>query len=627
MIRWSTLPIHRKLVITSMVKTTVVLLIAMTTLLAMDVWRFRHNATASAGALAAMMAENIRVALALRDVKDVSDTLSTARLQSSIEIACAYEADGTLASAFVRGQKSSCPADMPTGSAWSVLAARAPVELNGTTIGHVYVQLTWEVMRARLMTAVVTSLIVLVLAAAALLVLSDRLHRRISRPITQLAEAARRMGRVEDYTLARIETQQDEVGELVQAFDAMVDRIRTTTQDLTQSNDALRREVEERRRIEARHEEALLREQEASRVKDDFLATVSHELRTPLNAILGWARILTTSSNPETIAKAAASLHRNALAQARVIDDLIDISRIVTGKLQVLPEAVDLCHVVESAVEAIRPTADLAGVTLTVRLHASPCVIAGDSDRLQQVVWNLLSNAVKFAPRGAVHVDLRSEGGHLRLTVSDTGVGIPPEFLPHVFDRFRQADATPTRDHGGLGVGLAIAKELVELHGGTIRAESEGRGSTFIVSFPQGGGDPTPKYTADVSPSLSGVSVLAVDDHLDTLEIIGITLTRAGATVRTASSAAEAIEIWRQQPSDVLLCDLAMPVVSGFALLSRIRDMDRAAGRLTPAIAVTAHATEGHIARSLRAGFQMHVSKPFDAQQLVTAVSTVRLVV
>ena len=629
--RWFlALPIHRKLVITSMAKTTAVLLAAMITLLALDAFRFQRNATASAAALAAIVAENVRVAIVLQDTADVTQTLSTVRLQLSVQTGCVYDAEGVLVSQYARDETSHCAAAMPTGISWSELAASAPVERDGTTVGHVYVSLSWAALRTRMWTAGVTSLVVLILAALVMLFVSDRLHRGISDPITQLAAAARVMGQGETHPFPRIQAGSDEVGELVRAFEAMVDRVRTTNQNLTQTNDALRREVEERREIEIQHEASLVREREANRVKDEFLATVSHELRTPLNAIVGWTRILiTTTPDADMVARAASSLHRNALAQARVIDDLIDISRIVTGKLRVVAEPVDLCQVVESAVEAIRPTAERAGITLTVDVPAEACVINGDRDRLQQVVWNLLSNAVKFASRGTVHIRLATDAGMLRLVVSDTGIGIRPEFLPHVFDRFRQADATSTREHGGLGIGLAIAKELVELHGGSIRAESAGpgKGAAFTVQLPQAEAHPALAGAADAVPSLVGISVLAVDDNLDALEIIDLALRQAGATVRLASSAAEALALWGEAPSDVLLCDLAMPFMSGFDLLARIRELDRAAGRLTPAIAVTAHATEEQIARSAHAGFQMHVSKPFDAQRLVGAISTARTLV
>jgi len=596
-------PIHRKLVLTSMVKTTVVLVAAMVTLLCVDVLRFQRNVTTAASALAAMVAENIRVALALGDTAGVSQTLETVRLQASAQKACAYGTDGALVSEFVREMSAPCPAVAPTEVRWSVLGASAPAEVNGSAIGLVYVEMNWAAMRARFLTAGATSLVVLVIAAGVMFVLSHRLHRRISDPITQLAAAARRMGKAED------------------------DRVRTANLDLTQANGAMRHEIDERRAVEVEREALLGREREAHRIKDEFLATVSHELRTPLNAIVGWARILSTAgSNPETVAKAAASVHRNALTQARVIDDLIDISRIVTGRLKVLKEPVDLCAVIDSAVLAVRPTAQQTGIDLTFQLPSSPCLISGDRDRLHQVVWNLLSNAVKFAPGGAVRVRLEPQDSTCTLVVEDTGVGIAPEFLDQVFDRFRQADASPTREHGGLGIGLAIAKELVELHGGFVRAESAGRGqgARFSVVLPRFVGQEHAHTSEERPPSLAGISVLAVDDNLDSIEILEAALTKAGATVRVASSGAEALDLWRQELSDVLLCDLAMPKMSGFELLAQVRELDRAAGRVTPAIAVTAHAGEEEVARSAQAGFQMHVAKPFDANRLIRAVGTAR---
>ena len=628
MMRWfNAQPIHRKLVVTSMVKTTVVLFAAMVVLLVADVVRFQRTATATAGALAAMMAENIRVALVVQDVQGVADTLEAVRLQASVQRACAYGSQGTLFSQYARNTALACAPTVPSVQSWRVLGAVAPVAHDGATVGRVYVDLAWTTMYARLMTAGVTSFAILVVAAFVMFVVSHRLHRRISDPITQLATAARQMGKAGDYDMPPIAAGTDEVGELVTAFGAMVERVRTAQANLTETNEALRHEVEERRQVELRHQALLVREREANRVKDEFLATVSHELRTPLNAIVGWARILTGPSlDPATVSKAAASLHRNALAQARVIDDLIDISRIVTGKLRVRADVCDLRAVIESAVEGIRPAAENAGIALDARVPGTACIIAGDADRLQQVVWNLLSNAVKFAPGGTVSVSLTAEREQLTLAVEDNGVGIAPEFVGHVFDRFRQADASVTREHGGLGLGLAIAKELVELHGGTITAGSRGRGhgARFTVTFPWENAERPADASEESVPSLEGVSVLVVDDNVDALELLDRGLAQAGARVRLAESGAEALDIWRRDPADVLLCDLAMPRMSGFELLSRIRELDRVAGRVTPAIAVTAHASEEQVARSTQAGFQLHVSKPLDTAKLIRAVFAAR---
>jgi signal transduction histidine kinase/ActR/RegA family two-component response regulator len=619
-------PIHRKLVLTSMVKTTVVLFVAMVLLLVLDSLRFQAGAKTDAQSLAAIMAENIRAAMAFRDEPAITETLSTLRLRPQVQRGCAYDRAGTLVASYsLPGFP--CPASPPGEPIRSAFAAIAPVVHEGAAIGHVYIGRDWLALQQRLITAGLASLAILVLAGAGMLMLSSRMHRTISEPIRQLATVAGRMGQNLEFTVPPIKVSNDEVGQLVTAFSAMANRVRAVNEDLSRSNEALRREIDERKLIQAEREAVLQREREASRIKDEFLATVSHELRTPLNAIVGWAHILVANKPDEaTVAKAAASLHRNAQTQARVIDDLIDISRIVTGKLRVQTEPVDLRPVVEAAVESIRPAAEQAGITLIVTLPPSTCIINGDADRLRQVVWNLLSNAVKFARRGTVHVTVSEERRGLQLVVADNGVGIVPEFLPHVFDRFRQADSSITREQGGLGIGLSVVKELVELHGGTIRAESAGRGkgATFTVTFPCAIAQLPESAPEEVVPSLAGVSVLAVDDNLDSLEVLREVLAQAGAGARVAATGEEALDIWRRAPSDVLLCDLAMPGMSGFQLLARVRELDRVAGRVTPAIAVTAHASDEQVARSAQAGFQNHIAKPFDSAQLVRAIHAAR---
>lgn len=621
-------PIHRKLVITSMIKTTAVLAIAMIALLVLDAIRFRTIARQDAQSLASMVAEVVRPALAFDQLQGIDPGLQLLRLRPQVERACVFDRQGALLGQYVRALSSPCPAVVPADTGWSVLDALMPVTAGETVVGHVYVLRDWQILVNRLVTAGLSSLVVLILASGVLLVLSHRLHRNISEPIRQLALATSEMGRTGVYKLPPIETSQDEVGQLVRSVDAMVNQVEKVTADLTRTNDALRIEIQERQLVEQEREALLHREQEANRIKDEFLATVSHELRTPLNAIVGWAQVLSTSTTPDPaiIAKAAASLHRNANTQARVIDDLIDISRIVTGKLRVTPELVDLRQVVEASVEAIRPMAAHAAVTLKVALPDSNCVINGDRARLQQIVWNLLSNAVKFANNGHVTVAVTQEGNVFALTVTDDGQGIPVEFLPHVFDRFRQADSSVTRQHGGLGIGLAVVKELVDLHGGRLTAHSEGRGkgATFTVQFPCVAGDLPDDQVQDRLPSLDGVSVLAVDDNPDSLEVLEAVLIEAGARVRIATSGAQALELWQGESIDVLLCDIAMPSMSGYELLARIRDLDRKAGKVTPAIAVTAHATDEQVARSAQAGFQLHIAKPFDRKQLLKAIVTAR---
>ncbi len=612
-----------------MLKTTVVLSIAMIALLVLDAWRFHAIARQDAHTLGSMVAEVVRPALAFGQMDTVQPGVEILRLRPQVERACVYGKDGALHGRYVRTQSQPCPETLPSADGpWYVLDALVPVVSGEDVVGYIYVSRDWQILLNRLETAGLSSLVVLILAAGVMFVLSHRLHRTISEPISQLASATAEMGRTGVYALPPIDVAQDEVGQLVTSVGAMVERVQQVTYDLTRTNDALRFEIEERQMVEKEREALLFREQEANRIKDEFLATVSHELRTPLNAIVGWAQILsTTTPEPSTIAKAAASLHRNAQTQARVIDDLIDISRIVTGKLRVDPTPVDLRAVVEASVEAIRPMAGHGGVTLTVTLPEDACVIMGDRTRLQQVVWNLLSNAVKFSPQGHVQVEVRQEGAFLDLVVTDDGQGIAPEFLPHVFDRFRQADSSVTRQHGGLGIGLAVVKELVELQGGTLQALSGGRGNgaTFSIRFPCVDHVVPCNDEEERLPSLAGISVLAVDDNTDSLEVLEAVLADAGARVRTATSGAAALERWQREPADVLLCDIAMPYMSGYELLPRIRDLDRLSGRMTPAIAVTAHATDELVARSAQAGFQLHIAKPFDRKQLLKAIVTARI--
>jgi signal transduction histidine kinase/CheY-like chemotaxis protein len=622
-------PIHRKLVVTSVLKTTAVLTLAMVALLALDAWRFQRTAEQDADSLAKVVAAVVLPAVALDDPRAAAPALQLLSLRPQVEFACVYGPEGQLFSQYQRDGETRCPPTVPRrSSTWHVLDALTPIRREGQVIGHVYVARDWQVLIDRLQAAGLASLIVLILAAGVMLVLSNRLHRAISIPIRQLADATAEISRTGVYYVPPISASQDEVGQLVDSVEAMVGRVQVVTHDLTRINDTLRFEIEERQMIEREREEVLRREREANRIKDEFLATVSHELRTPLNAIVGWAQVLSsTTPDSKTVAKAAASLQRNAEAQARVIDDLIDISRIVTGKLRVDLEPVDLREAVEGSVEAIRPAAEHAGVTLTMALPDEACVIRGDLQRLQQVVWNLLSNAVKFARRGQVRVEVRKENGFLFLIVSDKGQGISPEFLPMIFDRFRQADSTVTREHGGLGIGLAVVKELVELQGGTIQASSDGpgTGATFSVRFPCAEIELPGKDTIDAAPTLRGVSILAVDDNPDSLEVLEQLLTDAGATVRTATSGARSLELWQRRPSDVLLCDIAMPYMSGYELLARIRELDRLSGRVTPAIAVTAHVTDDQVARSARAGFQLHISKPISRVQLIKAIDRARL--
>ena len=375
--------------------------------------------------------------------------------------------------------------------------------------------------------------------------------------------------------------------------------------------------------------------EESNRLKDEFLATVSHELRTPLTAILGWSRLLEDGSIDNVLSKQAIeTICRNAKAQAQIVDDILDVSRIITGNLYLDLQPLELGPVVKNAINVVRPTADAKGIRIDSRVDATPAMVSGDANRLQQVIWNLLSNAVKFTESGGrVTVKLSQVGPNVEIVVSDTGQGISREFMPYVFDRFRQADSTSTRSHGGLGLGLAIARHLVEIHGGTIKAESAGeaRGATFTIALPViestvKPGTPTVESRESGTPAmapqlLSGVNVLLVDDDFDTLKLMTTALTRRQATVTAVSSAGEAIKAIRQQRPDVLVSDIAMPDEDGYGLIQKIRLLEDDETESIPAVAITAYAKDEDRERALSSGFQIYLAKPIELTELVSVVA------
>ena len=405
------------------------------------------------------------------------------------------------------------------------------------------------------------------------------------------------------------------------------------------------RDIGAQRQVERERAELLTRTQAAraeaeaaNRAKDDFLTTLSHELRTPLNAVYGWAAMLQSGQMDEsTRTRAIDAIMRNANAQVQLIDDLLDVSRIASGKLRLDPRPLEPRPVIDAAVEAVRPAALAKGIRLDMDLDPKAAAIIGDPNRLQQVVWNLLSNAVKFTPQGgSVRVALRERDSHVEIEVSDSGIGITPDLLPHVFERFRQGDSSSTRLQGGLGLGLTLVKQLVELHGGTVTAESGGvgQGATFTVRLPLrvAGHPDTPAparpWTADgwvpVSSvsRLHGVRVLAVDDDQDGLALIAAILGQAGATVALSHSAAEGFDMFVAEPPDVLISDVEMPDEDGYSLIRRIRALEPARGGRVPAIALTAYGRREDRLRSIGAGFSMHVPKPVDPSELLTLVAS-----
>jgi signal transduction histidine kinase/CheY-like chemotaxis protein len=411
--------------------------------------------------------------------------------------------------------------------------------------------------------------------------------------------------------------------------------------------DLLRVQHEEAERLRAANEQladALNREQQArketeaaSYMKDEFLMTVSHELRTPLTAIYGWARVLTTKEMARTEqAKALAAIERNAAAQTRLIEDLLDVSRAISGKLRLEPRSVDAAAVVRAAVDSVSSAVQAKGIVLDLSLDETIGPISADPDRLQQIVWNLAANAIKFTPEsGRILLTLAKSGaGQIDIIVEDSGAGIAPDFLPFVFERFRQADAGTRRRYGGLGLGLAIVRHLVELHGGTVTAESEGegKGATFRVRLPVRApavkAAPAPPDEGDAArlvplARLDGVRVLVVDDERDSRELFGDILEGAGATVHLAESAGEALATLLQKEADVLLTDIEMPKTDGYELLRLIQSDMRVAERSLIPIALTAHARAADRRRALDAGFREHIAKPVDPVALVGLVASV----
>jgi signal transduction histidine kinase/DNA-binding response OmpR family regulator len=407
----------------------------------------------------------------------------------------------------------------------------------------------------------------------------------------------------------------------------------------------LQLEITERKQAEEARAEMLLREQaaradaeKANRTKDEFLATLSHELRTPLSAILGWSHLVRTGNLDEPqMSRAFETIERNARSQSQLIDDLLDVSRIITGKLQIEPHAIDFCELIEDAIEGVRPALETKNIQLETGVEAAGCFVLGDANRLQQIFWNLLSNAVKFTPEnGHVRVEASRVGEQVRVSVSDSGIGISSEFLPHIFDRFRQADGSTTRVHGGLGLGLSIVKHLVQLHAGEVTVESGGKdqGSTFTVTLPLDPAESTEEVENDrantpqrdglpagFSRILEGMRILVVDDEADSRELVSAILTRCGAQVRSCETAAEALKTFRLWKPDVLVSDIGMPVEDGYTLIQKLRKQKLKLAREIPAVALTAYATEDDRARAISAGFQKHVAKPIEPETLVKCIA------
>ena len=416
--------------------------------------------------------------------------------------------------------------------------------------------------------------------------------------------------------------------EEVDGVPATVQKLVTVSRDITEQKHA----EQERAQLLASERAARSEAERAARLKDDFVSTLSHELRTPLNAILGWIGVLKQQQSPDTLAKAIDVIDRNSRRQSQMVDDLLDVSRIMSGKMRLDVHSVDVASVIEEAVASAQPAADAKGVRL-VKVLGSAAIIQGDTGRLQQIVWNLVSNAIKFTPRGGlVQVTLRKVDSHVQIQVSDSGQGITADVLPHVFQRFRQGDASATRHHGGLGLGLAIVRNLVEMHGGSVEAASGGEalGSVFSVRLPLAHVGARPEQlaeTLDLVPErlnslLEGLEVLVLDDEPDARDVVQRLLEDAGARARIASSAGEAIQLLEQGfVPDIILSDIGMPDQDGYDFMQQVRRMDGEVAEV-PAAALTALARLEDRKRALMAGYQTHLAKPVDPAELVAMVAS-----
>jgi signal transduction histidine kinase/ActR/RegA family two-component response regulator len=602
----SRLSIRQKLAALLMIASSATLVLAAIAYVTWDYIRFRNDMRTDLATQAALVLENTAAALDFNDPGAARETLAMLSINAHVRLACLYTARGTLFAEMPFDDPSSegpCPATVTPGSVFTPTRLELTEQLTrGRSVGAtVYIREDLNAAGDRLRTQTAAVAVIVVIGLLLSFLLSFLLPRVVSRPIASLAATAREIADRGDYSIRASQASEDEIGVLVDAFNRMLDEIETSQRERAG---------------------LLEREQEANRLKDEFLATLSHELRTPLNAIVGWVHLLRRGQLPEDERRHALErIDRNAHAQARLVQDLLDVSRITTGKLRLDVREMDLAAVVTNAVDACRPAADARQVAIVCQFSGA-FATRGDPDRLQQVVWNLITNAVRFTPAGGrVTVLLsRSEGFDI-LKVRDTGTGIDPQFLPFVFEPFRQADAASTRLHGGLGLGLTIVRRLAEMHGGSVdvRSDGLGLGATFCVTLPVRE-VAAPGVAAGQPPraaSLAGANVLVVDDDPDTLELLQATLRVAGARPLPAGSVAEALHVIADgHIVNAIVSDIAMPGQDGYTLMTLLKDK---LGAAMPAasVALTAYAGAADRRRALDAGFREHLAKPVDPAVLV----------
>jgi len=593
----------------------------------------RRETVATVRSQAAMVSLNSGIALIFQDRTHGQEVLEALRGAPEVAAAALFDGQGDLFASYQRpNAPAPVPALAPVGrreeGRWLHLAT--PVIEQGERQGQLQIVYDLASVQRRLRANVGLAVLVAVLAMVLAYLVARRIQRGLAAPIDELVRVTTGVSETRDYSLRAERLGDDELGQLTTAFNQMLARIEQQESELQASHAERGALLESERAARAEAERA-------SRMKDEFVATLSHELRTPLTPILGWVEILRESGPADDQTRRALDvIDRNVRLQTQLIDDLLDMSRIVSGKVRLEVRPLQLVEVIEAAIATVRPAAEARQIRLRTVSDPQAGLVRGDPDRLQQVVWNLLSNAIKFTGRGGlVEVRLEQEDSQVEIAVSDSGQGIAPEFLPHVFDRFRQADSSTTRRHGGLGLGLAIVRQLVELHGGRVRAESPGAnlGSTFTVTLPAlaDPAEPPPTPSArpaavavagrrDGLPSLDGVEVLVVDDEADARDLLTRILEHSGASVLLASSAAEALQILRSSRPDVLVSDIGMPDADGYELIRSVRRLGNGGSDL-PAIALTAFARAEDRVRALDAGYQMHIPKPVAPGALVTAVA------
>ena len=602
----SRLTIRQKLAALLMVTSSIVLVVASIAYLTWDYFRFRADMRTDLATQAELVLDNTAAAVTFDDAEGAREALEMLSINSHVRHACLYSGTGALFTEVrfdVPSTEAPCPPSVMPGARFTSSRLEVVEQLTrGRSTGaRVLLVSDLEASASRLQTQGAAVAAILVGGLLLSFLLSFSLQRIVARPIASLAGTAREIADRGDYSLRAKPASKDEIGLLVETFNRMLDEIESSQRERA---------------------DLLEREQEANRLKDEFLATLSHELRTPLNAIVGWVHLLRTGQLPEEERRHAIDrIDRNAHAQAKLVQDLLDVSRITTGKLHLEIRDIDLAAVASSAVDACRPAADARQVSIVTQF-ASAFPTKGDPDRLQQVVWNLLSNAVRFTPAGGrVVVSITRTDGFDMLRVRDTGAGIDPQFVPYVFEPFRQADAASTRAHGGLGIGLTIVRRLTELHGGTVAVASDGPGlgATFTVTLPVRDSREAGAVTAEPSriASLTGAKVLVVDDDADTLELLTTTLRMGGARPLPAASVAEALHLLADgHLVDAVVSDIAMPGQDGYTLISLLQDH---MGTAMPAatLALTAYAGAADRKRALDAGFRAHLAKPVNPDVLL----------